>query len=315
MGKIQNTKRILRDIIKHQNEFRCTIDLSKDLTLKFWERPGQWCNQEELNSLVEDLRTIVKNSDDGKDSPEYGVLMGDVEDLKKRIITIIYSKDGTPLAFSAKVYIDLLIGVKKINVLHLGLAFVSKEARGKNLTSLIYSFPSLIILLKNAFRKQWISNVTQVPAVFGLVQDFYSNSYPTCNGAVQDYKHKVISKKIFDNGKHFFGVGEEAVFEEQKQIIRNSYTGGSDNLKKTFEESTPYREDPRVNAYMQSNLDYARGDDVLQLAELDIWLLIRVVRSKAIRNNFSNLFFNLFIFLFIAIFLPYLRWLMPQDEE
>jgi hypothetical protein len=66
-----------------------------------------------------------------------------------------------------------------------------------------------------------------------------------------------------------FGVGAEAGFDETRFVITNAYTGGSDALKKTF-EAAPKHRDEQYNAFCARELDYARGDDVLQLGRIDL---------------------------------------------
>jgi hypothetical protein len=66
-----------------------------------------------------------------------------------------------------------------------------------------------------------------------------------------------------------FGVAPEAGFDELRFVITDSYTGGSDNLKKTFEESAKHRRED-YNEACRRELDYARGDDFLQLARFEL---------------------------------------------
>lgn len=315
MKIVRNTLAIFKSILSENKNLFCSLELRHGLTFKIWERPGHWCSQDELQKIINDIRTIVLSSTEDKDIPHYGVLTGDIEDLKQRIISIVYDKNNKPIAMSAQVYIDILLGVKDISVLHLGLVYVDSKVRGKSLTSIVYSLPSLFLMLKNGFRKQWVSNVTQVPAIFGLVQDFYTCAYPNTLKNPATLEHKVLAKKIFDHGKKFFGVGDDAIFDNKRHIILNSYTGGSDNLKKTFDECPPYRKSPAVNTYMQENLDYNRGDDVLQLAILDIWIFVRTLKDKVIQSFLGNFAFNIIIVFFMAIILPYLRWLIPVKEN
>lgn len=315
MALVRNFRNIIGKLLAQEDFFSCELQISEKLYFKIWERPGRWCDEEELKKITKDVRSVIDNSDDGKDTPEYGILTGDKADLEQRVVSIIYDESDEAIGFSAQAYIDLKIGLTPISVLHLGLVYISDKARGKNITVLLYSLPSLILMMKNAFRKQWISNVTQVPAVFGLVQDFYSKTWPSLNMKSPSYEHKVLAKRIYDEAKEVFGVGEDSSFDYKRHIIINAYTGGSDNLKKTFEECTPYRLNDEVNTYMKENLDYDRGDDVLQLAQLDIWLFVKVLKNKVIRSNYSAVVFNLFIFFFIALILPYLRWLIPNKNN
>ncbi|MDP5358559.1 MAG: hypothetical protein NWR52_00145, partial [Paracoccaceae bacterium] len=47
------------------------------------------------------------------------------------------------------------------------------------------------------------------------------------------------------------------------------YTGGSDDLQKTWDQAPKHRDD-RYNAFCQQALDYTRGDDLLQLGLMDL---------------------------------------------
>jgi hypothetical protein len=69
--------------------------------------------------------------------------------------------------------------------------------------------------------------------------------------------------------RHVFGVGEDATYDETGGIIRNAYTGGSDNLKKRFDDATKHRHDLH-NEMSRALLDYDRGDDFLQLGRVTL---------------------------------------------
>jgi hypothetical protein len=66
-----------------------------------------------------------------------------------------------------------------------------------------------------------------------------------------------------------FGVGPDAGFDETRFVITNAYTGGSDDLKKRFEDAPKHR-DPAFNERMQRELDYDRGDDFLQIGQVNM---------------------------------------------
>ena len=57
----------------------------------------------------------------------------------------------------------------------------------------------------------WISNVTQVPAVFGMVAESFDRVYPTANPLDrQRYDHLHLARQIMERHRRVFGVGEEA---------------------------------------------------------------------------------------------------------
>src|SRR5207244_11813591 len=87
--------------------------------------------------------------------------------------------------------------------------------------------------------------------------------------ARQSVGHLQLARGIMSRHRAVFGVGEEAGFDEARFIITNAYTGGSDALKKTF-EAAPKHRDEQYNAFCARELDYGRGDDVLQLGRIDL---------------------------------------------
>ena len=55
-----------------------------------------------------------------------------------------------------------------------------------------------------------------------------------------------------------FGVSEDAHFDEARFVIEDAYRGGSDHLKKRFEDA-PHHREAVYNEYCAATLDYARG--------------------------------------------------------
>ncbi len=90
---------------------------------------------------------------------------------------------------------------------------------------------------------------------------------------------------------HEFGVAREAAFDAERFVIQGSYTGGSDALKKTFADAPKHRVSS-ANDFCAAELDYQRGDDFLQIAQLDgsviaNWLALRIpedLRPQAARK-------------------------------
>ena len=76
-----------------------------------------------------------------------------------------------------------------------------------------------------------------------------------------------------------FGVGPEADSTRRHFVIRNAYTGGSDNLKKSFESAQKHRATV-YNEFCGKVLDYDRGDDVIQIGIMDLRVCSRLPASK-----------------------------------
>lgn len=296
--------------------FYCQLELGDGMVFKVWERPGGWLTEEKMKKLMADIQQVATAGQGEKDIPDYGVLKGDIEDLKNRVVTIGYEKKtGRPIGFAAQIFLNVPLGLSPIEVLHLGLVYVAKDFQKKWIAGMLYVLPNILLLLKNGFRPIWISNVSQVPSVVGIVADYYEKVYPDpIHETKQALMHKSLSEGIMKYHRSAFGTGEDAVYDGDRQIIYNSYTGGSDNLKKKFEECTQYR-NPKANIFCKENLDYARGDDFLQIGTLS---------GKLIHNFFSKRVSGVsriqwFLYLLVAsvfiTLLPILKWLTRKRKR
>ena len=155
-------------------------------------------------------------------------------------------------------------------VTHLGLVMVDPDERGQGLSWVLYGLTALVLFVRDGLRPKWISNVTQVPAVVGMVCETFSDVFPSPHpGARQSFAHLQLARGIMRRHRAVFGVGDEAGFDEARFVITDAYTGGSDALKKTF-ESAPKHRDPQYKAFCARELDYTRGDDVLQIGRIDL---------------------------------------------
>jgi len=250
-----------------------TIDLTlrthTGLQTRIIESPGLSLSQDDLDALVADLRTIA-----GKTLPAgsltYGIFSGERERLSRAIVTLIREEaTGRPIAFNALSAMDVELDGEPAQVTHLGLVMVDPEVQGQGLSWVLYGLTTLVLFARDGLRPKWISNVTQVPAVFGMVCDTFSDVFPSPDAAArQSFAHLQLARGIMRHHRAVFGVGDEAGFDEQRFVITDAYTGGSDALKKTYDVAPKHR-DAQYNAFCGRELDYIRGDDVLQLGRVD----------------------------------------------
>jgi hypothetical protein len=258
--------------------FFCQIKLAGKLKIRIYERPGLSLTEKEQQAMVNDLKIVASDFHKGSEIPDYGVFSG-VEDLRNRIITIAYV--GTrPIGFAAQKFLDVKMKDGNLTVVHLGLVYVSPHFQKRSLSSLLYVLPILVLVLKYGFRSLWVSNVSQVPAIIGVVSKHFSNVYPDpINDNSQTTFHRELSAAIFEQHKKAFGVGDDAVLDLDEQIIKNAYTGGSDQLKKRFEDCAQSR-DTSVNEFCRKKLNYERGDDFLQLGIMSHRVLHSVILER-----------------------------------
>jgi hypothetical protein len=247
-----------------------TLRTHTGLRTRIVESPGLSLAQDELDELVAQLRTVA-----GKTLPAgsltYGIFSGDRERLSRAIVTLISEEaTGRPIAFNALSVMDVELDGDREQVTHLGLVMVDPDVQGQGLSWVLYGLTTLVLFARDGLRPKWISNVTQVPAVFGMVAETFSDVFPSPQPAArQSFAHLQLARGIMRLHRAVFGVADEAGFDEARFVITDAYTGGSDALKKSY-DTAPKHRDEQYNAFCARELDYARGDDLLQIGRIDL---------------------------------------------
>lgn len=283
----------------------------RGLTVRIVERPGVALAPAALQALVEDLRKVAGLTL-GETELAYGVLGGDVERLRNCVVTIVYQKAAgaeRPVAFNVLSLLDVELAGRPTRVMHLGLVMVDPALRGRGLSSTLYGLTCVLMFLTGQGRALWVSNVSQVPAVVGMVAETFSEVFPSPRaGARRSFDHLILARQIMARHRAAFGVGAEAGFHEATFVIADAYTGGSDALKKTFEQAAPHRME-RYNAFCRDQLDYRRGDDLLQLGRIDMAAAGRYLSKVAPPTTAMGLGGLALLMAARMVFLPLVHWL------
>ena len=292
-----------------QDYLDVALRVSPTITARIVERPGRWMRADEAVRLVEDLRDIARATVPNE-SLDYGVLTGAQDRLDHAVVTLLTENaTGKPVAFNALSVMDVTLHGRSAEVIHLGLVMVDPGLRSHGLSWVLYGLTCLVLFARRQLRPLWLSNVTQVPAIVGMVAETFSEVYPRpAADARRSFEHLVLAREIMRRHRHVFGVGAEAGFDEERFVITNAYTGGSDNLKKTFDEAPKHR-DGVYNEFCARELDYARGDDVLQLARLDLGTAQRFVLKDIPRRSLPAVLATLVVVSLNRLILPALHWL------
>jgi len=290
-----------------------TIDLSlrthEGLITRIVESPGRALGEEELARLVAQLRVVA-----GKTLPAgdltYGIFSGERERLARAIVTVICEEaSGRPIAFNALSMMPVELDGQPAEVTHLGLVMVDPEVQGQGLSWVLYGLTTLVLFIRGGLRAKWISNVTQVPAVCGMVCETFSDVFPSPQaGARASFAHLQLARGIMRFHRAVFGVGDEAGFDEARFVITDAYTGGSDALKKSFDVAPKHR-DEQYNAFCVRELDYARGDDLLQIGRIDLAAARRYLLSEVPAGSMPALLAASAILALQRLVLPVLHWM------
>lgn len=284
------------------------IRTGKGYRTRIVERPGLWMKPDELAALSADLVKVASHTLPSG-SLDYGVFSGDSRRLGSSVITLVRREsDGRPVAFNALALMDIDLSGNPVRVLHLGLVMVDPAEQSRGLSWVLYGLTCMMLFFRNQLRPVWISNVTQVPAIIGMVTETFSQVYPAPGiDRKRSLRQLLVARAIMRDHRHVFGVGEDADFDETRFVITNAYTGGSDELKKTFDQAPKHRR-PIYNSFCEEQLDYTRGDDVLQLGVIDLPAIRRYLQdSVPARSVVALLFAGAYVTL-QRLLLPLLYW-------
>jgi len=279
------------------------------LRTRIVESPGVSLPSEELATLVAQLRTVASKTL-SDESLNYGIFSGQPERLTRAIVTLICEEEtGRPIAFNALSVMDVELDGSDTEVTHLGLVMVDPDVRGQGLSWVLYGLTALLLFARDGLRSKWFSNVTQVPAVAGMVSETFSDVYPSpLPGARQSFAHLQLARGIMAHHRAVFGVGEDAGFDEARFVITNAYTGGSDALKKTFEVTQKHRNE-LYNDFCTRELDYIRGDDLLQLGRVDVATASRYLMRDVPRGSLPALIAASAMLALQRLVLPIIYWM------
>src|ERR1700752_3919389 len=205
-----------------------TIDLTlrthEGLTTRIVESPGRALGEHELERLVAQLRVVA-----GKTLPAggltYGIFSGERERLARAIVTVICEEtSGRPIAFNALSVMPVELDGAPTEVTHLGLVMVDPDVQRQGLSWVLYGLTPLVLFILGGLRQKWISNVTQVPAVCGMVCETFSDVFPSPqSGSRASFVHLQLARDIMRRHRAVFGVGEEAGWDEARFVITDAY--------------------------------------------------------------------------------------------
>lgn len=291
-----------------QSDLDVTLATGKQYETRIVGRPGTWMSQDELARLSEDLITVASKTL-ARGSLTYGVFSGDPERMKSTIVTLVRDTvTGQPVAFNALALMDITTMAEPVEVLHLGLVMVDPEQQSRGLSWVLYGLTCILLLFRNQMRPLWVSNVTQVPAIVGMVSETFNGVFPTPQRPkARSLQHLLLARAIMADHRHVFGVGSDAGFNEDQFVITNAYTGGSDDLKKTFDEAPQHR-DQIYNDFCLDLLDYERGDDVLQLGQIDLATAAGYLKNSVPRASLASVGVTLVAMMLQRLILPSLHW-------
>ena len=206
----------------------------------------------ELDRLRKDVKSITLARLGAL--PTYGVFLPGRDAWRNRIVTCLYARDRTPIAFSTVVSYPLALDGRVHDVFQLGLVVANSRSAERTIIPL-YSYPLAYILALRGFREYWIAQTSMIPNLIGFVTDTFE-----------------------------FGAGPDSRFNEETFAVSRCYDGAAEPLRKSWDDVAKHR-DPRCNELCRRTLDYNRGDDLLLIGRVNLAMLLRRTIGQFVRRR------------------------------
>lgn len=289
------------------DRLRIAFSPTRSLGVSIVERPGMELSREDQEALLEECRTVVRACLGGSDLA-YGIFGPDPSALDRCVVTVVRDASDRPIAFNALPLLEVDLGGARIELVHLGLVMVDPSHRGGGLSWILYGLTCFLLFARRQFRPLWLSSVTQVPAVVGMVAETFDEVWPAQSGTRRSFAHVHLARQIMRDHRAAFGVSEDAGYDDARSVILDAYRGGSDGLKKRIEDAPPHR-DARYGEFCARELDYGRGDDVLQVGQINFATARRFVSQSVPRGSVARLAGIVAVVVLQAFLAPVAQWL------
>ena len=266
----------------HFSSRELRLGLSSGSSLRSYRFPGRWMTEPELDRLRKDVKSITLARLGAL--PTYGVFLPGRDAWRNRIVTCLYARDRTPIAFSTVVSYPLALDGRVHDVFQLGLVVANSRSAERTIIPL-YSYPLAYILALRGFREYWIAQTSMIPNLIGFVTDTFVDVFP-------HYRHRRppaprvrdIARLLVSEHGDEFGAGPDSRFNEETFAVSRCYDGAAEPLRKSWDDVAKHR-DPRCNELCRRTLDYNRGDDLLLIGRVNLAMLLRRTIGQFVRRR------------------------------
>lgn len=243
-------------------------------TLTYLERPGRTMSDEELSTLVREMREVAATSFD--EVPYYQALTGERDELARCVITVARREDGTMAGFCSGILLDVE-GLE--HVLHLGLSCVHVDDRRAGLTRRLNDMMGRTYLMSHVapFGKLWVTSCACVLSSLGNIALYFDDVYPSplYEGGKPSEVHLRIARAVNERYRKQIYIEPDAHFDERDFVFRGSVKDTM--FEKTAEDLRFQHRVSELNHWYRGLMRFENGDEVLQVGYASLWTGIKSI--------------------------------------
>lgn len=234
----------------------------KSYTYEIFDRPGGWMEAEALKDLQDRLVRVAAGRVGVR--PNYGFFT-DTAHLANKLVTIC-SRSGRDVCFNALVHLGDYEGRP---VVHLGSVYSLEGRKGR--MQMLYLWSSLFLLARHGFRPIYITSLTHTPCIFGAVQESYSRVYPRAGAPVAPEPfHLALRDRLIETYLREFPLAAPPAVDARFVLRGFRRLADGRLLFPDTPATVPKHRNPLFNAFCLERLDYANGDEILQVGVMRI---------------------------------------------
>jgi len=238
---------------------------------QFIYKPGVYLPDKKFSELVEKIRETAATC--FEELPPYQVMMGTRDELRDKVISVAWKKDGAIAGFCSTV----ILKVERVGyVQHLGLTCVRPEDRSNGLTHILThkAVAGFLMRYRPLVGRLWISNCAAVLSSLVNVSLYFEDVYPSPHNNVGlSDKHKRIAEAIDNYYRDKVYTHRDAVFDRENFVFRGSV---KDTVFQKNENDIQYfhRNKP-LNDFYKNRMEFHNGDEVLQVGFASTFAAVR----------------------------------------
>lgn len=238
--------------------------------LKYLFKPGNWMNDTQLKDLKKSLDLV--NTQSGRNL-DYAVF--DPKATWEQTVDFFKRSNVCVITLNDKIsgfFYNFILQEKPFPAIHAGLVMINKNS-GVDLLGLPYMY--MAIFQYRQFGRYYYTNISSTPSIVGVFTDLFGKVWPSHRANLLKPPSKTYRTVVELLGQEYifrFFPKDEIEIDSKRFILR------SPQKKMGFEvnfRKLPRYKDFMPNIFSQYWLDYSKGEDLIQVGQVDLWVCAR----------------------------------------